>query len=523
MTSDLALPTPTLDAKPSDTSWLKWTNHRVLFCITLVVGMIILCQFQFWKLPAKGDRANWDYFAQVIARGGAPYRDVVNIKSPLSAYIGAAAIIATRPFGIREIYATRVTFVLLAALTAGFTFLVANLYFNSSRIGLLAALILLGVYQFARLNSDGIQPKTPMILFGLVALWAVIKDRPFLAGVFGMLSALSWQPGLLFVGAAGLAFSKYLTSWRDMKVVRLLAGAFLPLAIFLSYLWAAGALKDFYIWCIHFPFSVYAPRDKQTFQMFLDRLSLVLEESYEQERLYFYLAGIGAAAIILREIISAAKQGSAYFLNRAPRHQVVIASLVYLLFCRIDMQGEQDLIPLLPFVAIFASVLLIWLLDLTTKLFARAYTKLNNASVERIGFAALLMLVFFLSVADAFTFKAPRKTLKAQDADVTEIMSHLGPGDQIFVHGRTEMLALSGLTNSRKYTNLDHGKDNYLDQVEPGGFDGWFEQLKSDRPKVVMISRIDNVDRKKDLLRWVKEDYERIKGRVFTYYLRKEQ
>src|SRR5215216_6416122 len=240
--SKLATTTRTYDAGHSARKWLEWANDRRLFWVLLVVAMIIFCQFQFWKLPAKGDRANWDYFAQTVARGGVPYRDVVNIKTPLSAYIGAAAILAARPFGIREIYATRATSVLMAALTVSFTFLVAALYFDSRPIGLLAAFILMGVYNFARLNSDGIQPKTPMILFGLITLLAVIKDRPMLAGVFGMLSALSWQPGLLFVGAAGLSASKYLTNWRDMKVIKVIAGASVPLALLLGYLWACGAL-----------------------------------------------------------------------------------------------------------------------------------------------------------------------------------------------------------------------------------------------------------------------------------------
>jgi hypothetical protein len=366
-----------------------------------------------------------------------------------------------------------------------------------------------------------------MVLFGLLTLLAIIKDRPLLAGVFGMLSALSWQPGLLFVGAAGLAFSKYLTSWRDMKLVKVVAGACLPLAIFLGYFWAAGALKDFYMWCFHFNVTVYGPRDQQTFQVFLDRLAILLEKSYERERVYFYLAGIGVLGVLLKETISATKQGWSYLLNAAPRHQVVISALVYLVFCRINMQGEQDLIPLLPFVAIFTSALLVWSLDLTAKLAARAYTKMNNnqigSHIRRFGFAAMILAVFFLNVLPAFSFKVPRKTLKAQDADTAEILSHLGPEDHIFVHGRTELLALSGLTNSRKYTNLDHGKDNYLDRIEPGGFDGWFEQLKADGPKVVMLSRMDNVDRKRDFMKWVKHDYERIKGRVFTYYLRKDQ
>src|SRR5215216_3258589 len=163
--SNLATTTRTYDAELPAAKWLEQINHRRLFWIMLVVAVIVLCQFQFWKLPEKGDRANWDYFAQTIARGGVPYRDVVNIKTPLSAYIGAAAILAARPFGVREIYATRASCVLMAALTVSFTFLVAALYFDSRPIGLLAAFILMGVYNFARLNSDGIQPKTPMILF----------------------------------------------------------------------------------------------------------------------------------------------------------------------------------------------------------------------------------------------------------------------------------------------------------------------------------------------------------------------
>ena len=54
------------------------------------------------------------------------------------------------------------------------------------------------------------------------------KIAPFTA-VFGMLSALAWQPGLLFVGAASLAFSRYLTSWRDKKTLKMLVNVLLKM------------------------------------------------------------------------------------------------------------------------------------------------------------------------------------------------------------------------------------------------------------------------------------------------------
>src|SRR5215467_13369465 len=98
--------TVTQQSKPSLVTRLdRHISPARLFWITFAAALIVFCQLQFWKLPSAKDRANWDYFAQVISRGGVPYRDVVNIKTPLSAYIGAAVIVVTRPFGLSPVQA----------------------------------------------------------------------------------------------------------------------------------------------------------------------------------------------------------------------------------------------------------------------------------------------------------------------------------------------------------------------------------------------------------------------------------
>jgi len=121
---DQSQPGQNLTEQIGELKRLGWFGRLRLFWIVFAFALLVYSQFQFWKQPSQGDRANWDYFAQVISRGGIPYRDAVSIKSPLSAYIGAAAMIATSPFGLRDIFAIRITFIILAAFVVAFTYLV---------------------------------------------------------------------------------------------------------------------------------------------------------------------------------------------------------------------------------------------------------------------------------------------------------------------------------------------------------------------------------------------------------------
>lgn len=509
-------------AEPGPTSKrLVGVTRMGLFWIVMAVAVAVYSQSRFWTQPSAGDRANWDYFAQVIARGGVPYRDVVNIKSPLSAYIGAAAIVATRPFGLRDVLAIRITFILLAALTVAFTFLVTLDYLDSLPEALLAATIMLTFTAFARLNGGGSQPKTPMVLFGLVTLWAVIKDRPFIAGLFGMLSALSWQPGLLFVGAAGLGFSRYLTIWRDMKVAKLILGAIIPLAVMLAYFFLAGALKEFYLWNIHFNATVYGPNEMRPLSSFINRIAKMLAGTYHNGRYYFYLAAPGLLLLLWREARRARESGLRSLVEAAPRHALIISPVVYFLFCMIDIQGGADLIPLLPFVAIFAAVALIFLVEQAANFVARKRPASNRAQIKAWGNAVVCAFVLLVAVSDSFS-RERDFTLQEQDAKVRDIVSHLQPGDKIFVHGQAEILVLSRLTNASKYFLLDRGKDQYLDQVEEGGFKGWLQRLKAERPRVVVLDRLKSLGYLSELQAWVEAEYEAREDGIFRYYVRKE-
>jgi len=501
---------------------LQTLDRRSLFLITFAVALLCFLSFQFWKQPSESDRANWDYISQVIARGGVPYRDVVNIKTPLSAYIGAAAIVTARPFGLRDIFAIRIAYLLLAALTVSFTLLAALDYFGSRRVAVLAAAIMVAFKIFGETNSGGVQPKTPMVLFGLMSLCTIQRDRAFLAGLLGMLSALSWQPGLLFVGVAILAFSRYLTRWRDLNAVKVVAGAALPLAITVAYFWSTGALRDFYLWNIDFNYNVYGPQQARSFTGFVDRIARMMIGTFRGEQLYFYLAAAAVAGALWAELRLVVKQSVPRLLDRAVYHAILISPAVYFLFCMINIQGAADLIPLLPFVAIFAAVALIWSVDRAARTLSRQRGESSRSTAEAWAFAAVLVLILIVNSINGLLYRVGFPTLKDQDADIAQMTSHLEPGDRVFVQGAAQILVVSGLPNSSKHYFLDRGKDSYLDKVEPGGFAGWFARLKAERPKLVAIDRTKNVEHRNEFADWMLTDYEERSGSVFTYYLRRD-
>jgi hypothetical protein len=201
---------------------------------------------------------------------------------------------------------------------------------------------------------------------------------------------------------------------------------------------------------------------------------------------------------------------------------VVVAGLVYFAFCMIDIQGPIDLIPLLPFVAIFAAVAIDWAFGRLVHLFARAGSKTLPALAGQLVTAIIIVMMLYQSAMTAWRFEHGFPLLKDQEPIVAEILAQLQPGDKVFTHGVPEILVLGRLTNASKYFLLDRGKDSYLDGVEPGGFGGWLERLKAERPKIIALGRFAGMEHEKDFRDWAAADYLQRNNPVLPYYVRKE-
>src|SRR6266404_518397 len=170
--------------------WVHATQTGDARIVSVEVFLISIAVTLAWRLLDQaegGDSAIWDYVAQSILRGQVPYRDVVEIKGPLSAYVSAIAMWLGKSVGLRDVLAVRFMQVLFAGLLSSVTFLVTEAYLRQRMTALIASLWALMSFHFVSWTEGGTQPKLTMILFGMLSLLLIAKDKPFWAGCCSML------------------------------------------------------------------------------------------------------------------------------------------------------------------------------------------------------------------------------------------------------------------------------------------------------------------------------------------------
>src|SRR5689334_16391084 len=377
---------------------LEAADARTLGTITFIISFVILAAWRLFTQLETGDAAIWDYVAQAILRGQVPYRDVVEIKGPASAYLSAMAMWGGRLAGVGDVMAVRFLQMAIASGLSVIIYLVTERYTRRRAAALIAAFLPLTSYHFVSWVEGGTQPKLTMIFFGMLALWLTAKDRPFRAGFFAMLACLSWQPGLLFAGVAVLIFSRHLTSWRDRRALKVIAGALLPLAVTVAYFYLKGALTDLWTWTVAYDFKVYAPEGMRNMGETRAHLWVVLLRIFRVNIVWVALAAAGFllfAADRLRawRTVKAALASSELF-----KDALVIAPLVYLAFCLINFQSGPDLLPLFPFIGVFAG----WLIEEVARRLASLRPVESKPALRRwVARAPTLALVLVLVLAAA--------------------------------------------------------------------------------------------------------------------------
>ena len=505
-----ANPRELADTLPQIQSTLKrFASTGGLALIAFSLAVVVILLHNPFKKPEGGDPAIYDYIAQSIVRGQLPYRDVVDIKGPGAPYLSAVAMLTGKLLGIRDVIAVRVLNVVMVGLLSSLTFLVAQIYLRSRAVGLIAFMVPLMRYQFVEFMMEGTQPKLPMILFGMLALLMIARDRPLWAGLCSMLSCLCWQPGLMFSGVAFLIFSRYLTSWRDLRAFKVLLGAAIPLAAVLSYFYAKGALGDLWAWTITYNYSVFGPEAEVGAGAAVDHLWTIVRRTFERDVILVVLAAIGLLDFLAERVIDKVRSRCDLKSTNLFRDALLFPPLVYLAFSLINFQGGPDSIPFFPFIGIFAGWAFVRFVNLLGKM-KSDWSLLPKFRVDVVLPAIAIVTMLTLLLYRATTYRAGGQTLQDQYAAITKVSELLGPQDQIYVHGAAEILVLLNRPNLNPYVFLDWGADDFAARRRGVAFEAIIDRMEEQEPKLVSVTRLRKVNHRDDFLRWVDAHYEKL-------------
>jgi hypothetical protein len=432
---------------------------------------------------------------------------VVDIKGPVSVYLSAAAVAVGRLVGMSDVISIRVFHVLMVGLLAALTFRVGVVYLRSRVAGVIAALLPYVSPAVAEMLIGGTQPKLPLIIFGLASLLLIAKDHPFWSGLCGMLACLCWQPGLMFVGTAFLVFSRYLTTWRDLRAVKVALGAAVPLAVVVIYFYLAGALSDFWNYAMVYNYSVFGPEAKKPVADAGDHLWKIIRRVFTSKTLFLIVAAGGLAIYIAERVIVKIRRS---FADELWRDAIIFPAVVYLLFAFINFQAGPDLIPFLPSIGLFAAWAFVkageWLAALAPSRFAALKPQLESAA----PFAALVV-VLALAVWPALRYRVGNETLQKQIEEVHTVAAMLQPDDAVYSHGTIGMLVLMNRANMNPYVFLDWDMDTFIAARKyDGSFQRLIDEMEARKPKLVGMSRLRAVTHGPEFEQWLAAHYEEL-------------
>lgn len=300
--------------------------------------------------PLFLDQRYYVHFAQRIADGAVPHRDLFDNKPELASVLAAPSVSLGDRFGVDRVRAVRLGSIAVAAATGLATAALAATVHGSRVAAALAALCWTAAPLLGFQPSVGPVPKLWMTLLAIVAGLLGARGRWFAAGAIGAAAALDWQVGAL----AGLGVLAAAALGRDRPAraaAAVVAGGAATTASVAAALAAAGALR---------------PALEQTVLATLvrgggsvarrgagTRLAQVANWMRESGAAPSWLALAGLAGAIGTLLALRRMRGGPAFAAAMP---VAVLGSGVLALSLLDFQGYGDLFVLLAFLATFAGL-----------------------------------------------------------------------------------------------------------------------------------------------------------------------
>ena len=443
---------------------------RAVDPLTFAVGAVALLTYALHGFDGMltRDLALYSYAGQQVAEGVPPYLGVLNRAGPLAHVIPALGVGIARLGGFDDVYSMRLLFMAIATVCAVAVYVLGRDLFGSRRGGLVTAAVFLTFTGFIHYASNGPREKTPMTLFVVGALWAVTTRRWFTAGVFVSLATLCLQIAFFTSFTAAVAGAILLARGERVRaLVRVALGGAAPVAVFLAYFAAVGALReavDAFL-LINTRYTTPDP--------LLPRIDSAWEGLQEAYGVSVWLLFGGLAALAAQSLAVLRKES-----RREDPSVVVLAAFTLAVLAALawnlhEYDAWPDLFPVLPLAAVGIGGLFV---KITERLPHQVAT----------GLAVVLVAAATATALHASVTTRDERLL-AQRESVTAVLSQLPADATITSVEAPQPLVLTGRTNPTRHQMFSGGLADYIEDTWPGGMAGFRRSLLDERPTLIVL------------------------------------
>jgi hypothetical protein len=462
----------------------------VLAAAILAGGAAYFASFAPWERPVLLDAATWDYMAVETSRGLVPYRDVFLHKTPGSALIGAAAAATGRALGFEPVMAAHSFSMFMGALAPALLFALCRSAGLARGAAVAAAIAMLAYDEWTIAALEGCRPKVPTTVLGLAAMLAAERGRGGMASVFGGASVLCWQPGLAFLLGAWAALLRRRPEYRRVpRLVAFALASLVPSALLLGWLYANGALVDFYEQAVLF--NLHYIEDKARSP--LGTLRALARSIGDWNDVELLLAPAAAAG--LWSLRASGPVGLPL--------SVLVSGAIYGAMTFVSYQSWPDAILLGPLVA--------------TLLGAGLFGLFRSRLAPRAAAVAAVTVMLLAAVPDTRPKFHPPVDFETQRTRFRALAEGIAPDARVVGVSVPEFFLHTGRRNGWKWPYLWFGVDDFAARQHEGGFEGMLEDLERHPPELMLVARLWAGPQRARFEEWAGARYEVRTMRLFPH------
>lgn len=435
-----------------------------LIPVTALVAMAVYLTHGFDGGLTR-DMGVYTYGGQQVAEGVPPYVAIVNRAGPLAHLLPGIGVWAARLVSVDDVLGMRVLFMLFAVASVAAAYVLVRDVFGSRLAGLVAAAALLSIKGFVIYATYGPREKTPLTLFSLLSVHAMVHRRWAAAGFWLSLATLTWQPGF-FPIVAGLAVAALLQTERRLRsLVRIAVGGLVPLVVTVTAYAVAGDLKYF----IDDFFLINAKYTRQA--NLLTSPGPIWDSTV---RTYGWTTWLIVGGLLLELVLAVRSWRAARGGDRTAAALVGmgVITIVGTLWALVAYNGWPDCFFIFP-------VVLVGIGSLVPLLRSR-----TSVPVVRAAVAAWVVLAVVLTTVYAVTTRS--HDLTEQRSDVEAVLDVLPDGKIMSVESPPP-LVLAQQRNPTRFQLFGNGLVDYLDDVWPGGREGYAQWIADNGPDLLTV------------------------------------